>query len=73
VRPRAGAAVHPFGATVHPCGATVHPTLTARPSLPQSFFEGAMYTFVFMWTPILTPKGEVPPVCLHVLRRGTYL
>jgi hypothetical protein len=29
----------------------------------QSLFEGAMYTFVFMWTPVLTPAdaAEKPP------------
>eukprot|EP01052_Picozoa_sp_SAG31_P013557 SAG31_NODE_817_length_11849_cov_6.737362_9_plen_353_part_00 len=27
----------------------------------QSLFEGSMYTFVFMWTPVLTPPGEKPP------------
>jgi MFS family permease len=30
--------------------------------LVQSLFEGAMYSFVFEWTPALTPeKGPVPP------------
>ncbi|KAJ9472935.1 putative molybdate-anion transporter-like [Diplonema papillatum] len=28
--------------------------------LMQSLFEGAMYTFVFVWTPILESKGSVP-------------
>ncbi|PRP86026.1 hypothetical protein PROFUN_05797 [Planoprotostelium fungivorum] len=27
--------------------------------LIQSFFEAAMYTFVFMWTPVLTPDASV--------------
>lgn len=27
----------------------------------QSLFEAAMYTFVFLWTPALSPKGEVIP------------
>lgn len=26
----------------------------------QSLFEGAMYTFVFMWTPILEQSGSIP-------------
>jgi hypothetical protein len=26
--------------------------------LVQSLFEGAMYSFVFEWTPALTPAGE---------------
>lgn len=29
--------------------------------LVQSLFEGSMYTFVFMWTPTLTPKGGALP------------
>eukprot|EP01059_Diplonema_ambulator_P033026 TRINITY_DN6745_c0_g1_i1.p1 TRINITY_DN6745_c0_g1~~TRINITY_DN6745_c0_g1_i1.p1 ORF type:complete len:441 (+),score=138.31 TRINITY_DN6745_c0_g1_i1:44-1366(+) len=28
--------------------------------LIQSMFEGAMYTFVFVWTPVLEELGEVP-------------
>eukprot|EP00756_Hemistasia_phaeocysticola_P004350 Hpha_TRINITY_DN12766_c0_g1::TRINITY_DN12766_c0_g1_i1::g.114696::m.114696 len=28
--------------------------------LLQSLFEGAMYTFVFMWTPVLEASGAVP-------------
>lgn len=28
--------------------------------LLQSLFEGAMYTFVFMWTPVLEASGNVP-------------
>ena len=27
----------------------------------QALFEGAMYTFVFLWTPALSPKGEHIP------------
>jgi MFS family permease len=27
----------------------------------QSLFEGSMYTFVFMWTPVLTPDGDAKP------------
>lgn len=27
----------------------------------QSLFEGSMYTFVFLWTPSLSPKGEHLP------------
>jgi MFS family permease len=27
----------------------------------QSLFEGSMYTFVFLWTPALSPKGERIP------------
>lgn len=27
----------------------------------QSLFEGSMYTFVFLWTPALSPKGEHLP------------
>lgn len=27
----------------------------------QSLFEGSMYTFVFLWTPALSPKGERLP------------
>ncbi|KAI9032946.1 major facilitator superfamily domain-containing protein 5-like [Hyaloraphidium curvatum] len=27
----------------------------------QSLFEGSMYTFVFLWTPALSPKGESIP------------
>ena len=27
----------------------------------QALFEGAMYTFVFLWTPALSPKGEDIP------------
>lgn len=27
----------------------------------QSMFEGSMYTFVFLWTPALSPKGEHIP------------
>ena len=27
----------------------------------QSLFEGAMYTFVFLWTPALSPAGESIP------------
>uniref|UniRef100_A0A2P2LRM4 Molybdate-anion transporter n=1 Tax=Rhizophora mucronata TaxID=61149 RepID=A0A2P2LRM4_RHIMU len=27
----------------------------------QSLFEGSMYTFVFLWTPALSPKGEEIP------------
>ena len=27
----------------------------------QSLFEGAMYTFVFLWTPALSPQGEHLP------------
>ena len=27
----------------------------------QSLFEGAMYTFVFLWTPALSPHGEDIP------------
>jgi hypothetical protein len=29
--------------------------------LVQSLFEGAMYSFVFEWTPALTPAGTSPP------------
>jgi len=29
--------------------------------LVQSFFEGAMYAFVFEWTPALTPQDGTPP------------
>jgi hypothetical protein len=29
--------------------------------LVQSLFEGAMYSFVFEWTPALTPPGTTPP------------
>lgn len=29
--------------------------------LVQSLFEGAMYSFVFEWTPALTPEGTSPP------------
>jgi Na+/melibiose symporter-like transporter len=29
--------------------------------LVQSLFEGAMYSFVFEWTPALTPEGSKPP------------
>ena len=27
----------------------------------QSLFEGSMYTFVFLWTPALSPNGEHLP------------
>lgn len=27
----------------------------------QSLFEGSMYTFVFLWTPALSPTGEHLP------------
>ena len=27
----------------------------------QSLFEGSMYTFVFLWTPALSPHGEHLP------------
>lgn len=27
----------------------------------QSLFEAAMYTFVFLWTPALSPRGEKIP------------
>jgi hypothetical protein len=27
----------------------------------QSLFEGSMYTFVFLWTPALSPNGEDIP------------
>ena len=27
----------------------------------QSLFEGSMYTFVFLWTPALSPRGERLP------------
>ncbi len=27
----------------------------------QSLFEGSMYTFVFLWTPALSPDGEHLP------------
>lgn len=27
----------------------------------QSLFEGSMYTFVFLWTPALSPHGEIIP------------
>jgi MFS transporter, MFS domain-containing protein family, molybdate-anion transporter len=27
----------------------------------QSLFEGAMYSFVFLWTPALSPNGESIP------------
>jgi hypothetical protein len=27
----------------------------------QSLFEASMYTFVFLWTPALSPKGEPVP------------
>lgn len=27
----------------------------------QSLFEGSMYTFVFLWTPALSPNGEHIP------------
>ena len=27
----------------------------------QSLFEGSMYTFVFLWTPALSPAGEHLP------------
>ena len=27
----------------------------------QSLFEGSMYTFVFLWTPALSPEGEHLP------------
>ena len=27
----------------------------------QSLFEAAMYTFVFLWTPALSPNGEKIP------------
>jgi len=27
----------------------------------QALFEGAMYTFVFLWTPALSPQGEHIP------------
>ena len=27
----------------------------------QSLFEGSMYTFVFLWTPALAPRGEQIP------------
>lgn len=27
----------------------------------QSLFEGSMYTFVFLWTPALSPSGEHLP------------
>ena len=27
----------------------------------QSLFEGSMYTFVFLWTPALSPHGEHIP------------
>lgn len=27
----------------------------------QSLFEGSMYTFVFLWTPALSPNGEPIP------------
>ena len=27
----------------------------------QSLFEGSMYTFVFLWTPALSPGGEHLP------------
>ncbi len=27
----------------------------------QSLFEGSMYTFVFLWTPALSPNGENIP------------
>lgn len=27
----------------------------------QALFEGAMYTFVFLWTPALAPAGEKIP------------
>jgi hypothetical protein len=34
--------------------------------LVQSFFEGAMYIFVFLWTPSLTFKEEaLPPYVQH--------
>jgi hypothetical protein len=29
--------------------------------LCSALFEGSMFTFVFMWTPALTPPGESPP------------
>lgn len=27
----------------------------------QALFEGSMYTFVFLWTPALSPRGEDIP------------
>jgi MFS family permease len=30
--------------------------------LMQALFEGAMYTFVFLWTPALAPTAESPPI-----------
>jgi len=27
----------------------------------QSLFEGSMYTFIFLWTPALSPRGERLP------------
>ena len=32
-----------------------------KPRFVQALFEGAMYTFVFLWTPALSPKGEQIP------------
>uniref|UniRef100_A0A7S2GQP7 Molybdate-anion transporter n=1 Tax=Octactis speculum TaxID=3111310 RepID=A0A7S2GQP7_9STRA len=35
--------------------------VTMHAGFIQSTFEGSMYTFVFMWTPVLTPTGSDPP------------
>lgn len=56
---------------LHLCAA--HTTLATMltSSLPaQALFEGAMYTFVFLWTPALSPQGESIP---HGLIFATFM
>jgi hypothetical protein len=36
----------------------------------QALFEGSMYTFVFLWTPALSPNGEdIPHGCVRACMR----
>jgi hypothetical protein len=42
--------------------------------MAQALFEGAMYTFVFLWTPALCEgltKAEIATVSIHTLKTDT--
>jgi MFS transporter, MFS domain-containing protein family, molybdate-anion transporter len=38
-----------------------HASIEMTQQFVQALFEGAMYTFVFLWTPALAPQGEAIP------------